>query len=134
MDTLELTLAKDPKKRKRSKFNRQPYLDLTRLVSGYGLCIFCRYAEWNGCYCDDIELHCQHPLPVINGSMDEEHPYDVWSGDSDCWGFRPDRSLQRGGVYIGILLEGNIPHYSESNGGELVAIIPSKRDLENRYW
>jgi hypothetical protein len=132
----ELFLEEMKPKRKRKKLDRTPYRELLKTVTGYGLCIFCKYAEWEGGFCDS-SLTCRHPLSVINdggyGSFD--HPSEVWSGDSDCWGFRPSKgeTVQKVGVYIGILLEGKIPHTSDTFK-ELVAIAPSENDLKNRYW
>lgn len=111
-----------------NKEQRQPYRDLIDLMPrGYGLCNFCKFAQWEGGSCCDADLECTHPLDVINGNgIDEEHPYNVWSGD-DCWGFRPSESLQQIGVALSIMLDGNMAHKSQRFGG-YIAIIPSERD------
>ena len=109
------------------KEQRKPYRELMGLVN-LGLCNCCRFSNFTGSSCCDSELECEHPLEVINGYLNEEHPDNVWSGD-DCWGFRPSYDLQTAGVVVGILLEGNTPHKSQRYG-EYIAIIPSKRDRE----
>ncbi len=106
------------------KIEREPYRYLANLV-GYGLCNFCKYADWSGSSCCDSELECTHPLDIINGYYDEEQPDNVWAGD-DCWGYRHNTDLQKCGAIVGIMLEGNMPHTNRR--GELVAIIPSEAD------
>ena len=101
---------------------REPYRYLAKLVDR-GLCNTCKFAEWDGSSCCELDLMCQHPLPVINGEDDGWQPYNVWLG-GDCWGFRPSRSLAEWGAEVGIMLEGNMPYTNKR--GELVAIIPTK--------
>jgi hypothetical protein len=98
---------------------RQQYLDLIGLTN-YGLCHFCKYAERDGYSCCEAELECNHPLAVINGE-DNDNPDNAYEG-ADCWGFRPGMPMEEIGEVVGIVLEGNIPHYSRT--GELIAIIP----------
>ena len=106
---------------------REGYLYLVR-IGGYGLCSFCKYADWQGSSCCDAELYCDHPLPVLN--EDEDLTCNVSSG-SDCWGFTPTKTLQQIGVVIGISMEGNHPHTNRK--GETVAIIPTEED-KSHYW
>ena len=72
-----------------------------------GLCNFCQYAEWLGYYCEDAELDCHHPLEVIRDYSD-----GIWEGD-DCWGFRPEYSLEDITYMIGIYLRGKYPDMSQ---------------------
>ena len=89
------------------------YLDLILLVKGRGLCNACKFSYWEGWVCSEMDLICKHPLPVINGSgYNEEHPDQVWGEGADCWGFRPDQTLQEVGEWVGILMEGDILHPS----------------------
>ena len=101
---------------------RKIYRDLIKESDGWGLCNFCRYAEWCGSCCD-ADLDCIHPL-----SDKSPDCWDVWQGD-DCWRFRPRCSFQEIGVMVGIRLEGNNPHHSKTYG-EIIAIIPSENDLK----
>ena len=107
---------------------REPYLYLANFPDeGYGLCTFCKYAEWDGYSDCDGSLECKHPLISIN--EDEDRLNAVWGEGADCWGFRPKYSLQHIGTFASIRAEGNIPHRSETYK-QLIAIIPSKRDRE----
>ena len=107
--------------------DRKAYLDLIGLTNGRGLCNACRFAEWSGSVCSEMDLICKHPLPAINGSgLNEDHPYDVWGEGADCWGFRPAQTLQEVGEWVGIILEGNMPDRDKK--GRLVAIVPSEND------
>ncbi len=109
------------------KEQRKSYRDLIDLMpTGYGLCSFCKFASWEGGSCCEAELECEHPLDIINGEQDEEHPWNVWAGD-DCWGYRPNKSLQEIGIIVSITMTGNNAHKSQRYG-EYVAIIPSGRD------
>lgn len=57
----------------------------------FSLCHICRYVEWTGS--SDIDgPRCRHPVKRL--SEDWDHTDDVWSGD-DCWGFRPDGTLEQ---------------------------------------
>lgn len=79
---------------------RVPYLALAKVVPGYGLCTFCRFAEWIVEYCGaEAALDCKHPLWRVN-----ERSYDVWEG-GDCWGFRPLFTLAGAADAMGILLQ-----------------------------
>ena len=113
-----------------NKQQRAPYLFLANFPrEGWGLCNWCRFAEWSGDCCA-AELECQHPLEVINGKdwRTEEHPNNVWGDGADCWGFRPKCSLQEMGVVVGIRASGYMAR--KNKYGEWVAIIPSQRDRE----
>ncbi len=105
---------------------RQIYRDIAN-IGDLGLCNFCKFASFSGNSCCDSELECEHPLPIINGDEDGEQPYNVWSG-SDCWGFRPDRSLQECAILASIYHDNNVPHQNKK--GEWVAIIPNESDKE----
>ena len=86
-----------------NKEQRAPYLFLANFPDeGWGLCNWCKYAEWDGWDCCDSELDCRHPLDAVNGSGcgPEEHPGEVWGEGADCWGFRPKGSLQELGVVV----------------------------------
>jgi hypothetical protein len=110
-----------------NKEKRQPYRDLINIIPvGYGLCNFCKFAEWDGGDCCSMDLTCTHPLPIINGYINEEHPYDVWQG-ADCWGFRPNITLQQLGIIVSITLDKKNAHWSKSQK-EYIAIIPSEND------
>jgi len=118
------------------KEKRAPYLLLANFPDeGYGLCCFCKYAEWEGWSQCEASLECKHPLDVISGflSYDSDHADAVWGQGADCWGFRPKYSLQYIGMFASIRADGNIPHYSQTHK-ELVAIIPSKRDREEMLF
>ena len=105
---------------------RQPYLDLINMMpGGYGLCHFCRYAEWSGCSCCDADLDCKHGLA---GDWKFPEPDNVWQG-GDCWGFRPSETLQEIGVAVSIMLAGYNAHKSFSQG-EYIAIKPSINDAK----
>lgn len=106
---------------------REPFLYMVKLV-GFGLCNFCKYADWQGSSCCDSELYCEHPLHVL--SEDENIVINAWDG-SDCWGFRNTKTLQEIGVDVGIRLEGNFPYTNRK--GETVAILPTEED-KRRYW
>lgn len=106
---------------------RQVYRDLINMIpAGYGLCNFCKFAEFSGSSCCDSDLECHHPLDSVNGNGIGQEPYDVWEG-SDCWAFRPSVSLQELGKIVSITIIGNNAHKSETYG-DYIAIIPSKRD------
>jgi hypothetical protein len=114
-----------------NKVQREPYLFLANFPEdGYGLCCFCKYAEWSGYSPCDSSLDCKHPLNVINGLLDDgDHSNAVWGDGADCWGFRPKYSLEYIGKFASIRAEGNVPHWS-NKFKELVAIIPSARDRQ----
>ena len=79
------------------KEQRQIYLDLTRLTCGYGLCNFCKHAEWSGYSCCEADLNCTHPLYYrFDGKsiLSFDHASEVWGEDKDCWGFSPSRSVE----------------------------------------
>lgn len=105
---------------------RKIYLDLINSTS-YGLCNICKFAEWEGYCSSEANLNCTHPLEAISQGDYGDHPYNAWSG-SDCWGFRPNSTLQEVATFAGIVLEGKLPHWNRK--GELLAIIPSERDKE----
>jgi len=108
------------------KNQRQPYLELIDMIpAGYGLCNFCKFAEWDGWSCCDASLNCTHSLSERYGFVD---PGDAWQG-CDCWGFRPKEKLQQIGVAVSIMLFGNNAHKSKSYG-EYIAIIPSNNDKQ----
>ena len=110
---------------------RKPYLYLANFPDeGYGLCNFCKFAEWDGYSDCDCSLECHHPLDSLSGYFDDgDHANAVWGEGADCWGFRPKYTLQHMGVHASIRASGNIPHQSATYK-ELIAIIPSKRDRE----
>lgn len=114
---------------------RQKYLNLLEPVEGhYGLCTFCKFAEWTGGMCDS-DLFCTHPLPIINegdGRSFSSHPHEVWGEGVDCWAFRPSRKFEEIAMFVGIFLEGNIPHISDTYS-EIIAIIPSQSEKE-LFW
>jgi len=93
-------------------------------IGGLGLCNFCKYASFSGNCCDS-ELECEHPLPIINGEKDEDHPYNVWSG-SDCWGFRPSLDLHTCAIQASICHDGNTPFLGRNN--EWLAVVPNKSE------
>ena len=99
---------------------RGAYLDLLGLTDGYGLCNFCKFSDFEG-DCDASYLNCKHPLPVINGDIDEEHTSNVWGSHHDCWGFRPSTPLREVGEFVGICLEGKSPVYNQK--GELGYLV-----------
>ena len=102
------------------KEGREPYLVLAGIVPGIGLCVYCRYAEWEGSFCE-AELMCAYPLPVINGGEDDgEHCRNVWGGGDDCWGFPPRHDLQTCGIIVSIYAEGLMPHFGR---GKWVGVI-----------
>lgn len=70
-----------------------------------GLCCWCRYALWSGS-CDDAELECEHPLPVISDC--DCHSWDVWQG-GDCWGFRPRYKYNDIVDAMGLVIQGEYP-------------------------
>jgi len=108
------------------KIQREPYLFLANFPDeGYGLCCFCKYADWEGWSECEASLECKHPLEAIRD--DDEHSNAVWGEGADCWGFRPKYNLQYIGKFASIRAEGNIPHWSNTYK-ELVAIIPSGRE------
>jgi hypothetical protein len=53
----------------------------------------------------------------------EDHASLVWQG-ADCWGFRPNITLQQLGIIVSIISDGNNAHWSKSKK-EYIAIIPS---------
>lgn len=115
-----------------NKTEREPYLILANLTSeGWGLCNWCKYAEWSGWSCCEGELECKHPLDVINDGRypHYDHPNEVWGEGADCWGFKPLYSLQECGVIASIRAKGQIVHKSKRYG-EWIGIIPSERDKE----
>lgn len=108
---------------------RQIYRQLIDMIpAGYGLCNFCKFAEFDGNSCCDSDLECTHPLDSVNGNDIGKEPYDVWEG-ADCWAFRPNVSLQELGEIVSITITGNNAHKSQTYGG-YIAIIPSKRERE----
>lgn len=106
---------------------RQAYRNIIELMpAGYGLCNFCKYAVWSGeSYCEGALEDCDHPL---SDRFNFPDPGEVWGG-CDCWAFRPKETLQEMGIALGIMLEGNNPHYSNTHGG-IIAIIPSANDRQ----
>ena len=109
------------------KEKRQVYRDLINMIpAGYGLCNFCKFAEFIGNSCCDGDLECKHPLDCINGEGIGQEPWDVWAGE-DCWAFRPNISLQELGEIVSIVFTGNNAHLSKTYGG-YIAIIPSEQD------
>ncbi len=115
------------------KVQRQIYLDLIGMISmGYGLCNFCKFAEWEdiGGSCCEADLDCTHPLIKLEKYGFPE-PSDVWQG-SDCWCFRPNISLQQLGVIVDITSQHLNAHYSK-NKHEYIAITPSKRDKQEGF-
>ena len=66
------------------------------------LCIMCRYARWLGGGCCDSELDCQHGLELI-----KESSQDVWGGN-DCWGFRPETTLDKIVEWISHRMQGEM--------------------------
>ena len=99
---------------------RKVYIDLTDLVHR-GLCNVCKFAEWTGYSCSEMDLDCKHPL---NEEFELIEPSDAWQGD-DCWLFRPNQKPHEIAEWVGIILEGNIP---DRRNGELVAVIPNDND------
>ena len=67
------------------------------------LCYFCKFARWSGS-CEDPELECEHPLLR---PWDCWEPDEVWQG-SDCWGFRPDVSIELAAEWVGQRLQGKL--------------------------
>lgn len=102
-----------------NKTKRQIYIDLTELVHR-GLCNCCKFAEWEGWSCCEMDMTCTHPL---EGRLGFPDPVDSWQG-CDCWAFRPAQSPSEVAAWVGIILEGNIP--DRDNNGELIAVIPNK--------
>ena len=103
------------------KEKRQDYRNLISASDvGFGLCNFCKFAEWEGGSCCDSDIKCTHQLQIIN-----EVAGDVWEG-SDCWAYRPDRTFSEIAEVVGIYLQGCYSH--KNKNGELVAIIPSESD------
>ncbi len=112
-----------------NKVQRQPYLDLIRMMpGGYGLCNFCKFAEWEdiGGSCCEADLNCTNTL-MKTEKYGFPNPEDVWQGD-DCFCFRPRESLQQIGVAVSIMYSGFNAHKSKSKG-EYIAIQPSKNDI-----
>ena len=110
---------------------RKSYLELINMMpAGYGLCNFCKFADWTdiGGSCCEADLDCTHPL-IMKEEYGFPEPMDVWQG-SDCWCFRTKTKLQQIGVIVSILLAGYNAHYSKSQK-EYIALIPSKKDIEN---
>jgi hypothetical protein len=92
-------------------------------IGGMGLCNFCKFASWSGSCCDS-ELECEHPLLAVSGKENDND--NVWGGGGDCWGFRPNKSLEECGIQASIYHDKNIPHLNRK--GEIVAIIPNEDD------
>lgn len=117
-----------------NKEQRAPYLAITQLTPGRGLCCFCKHAEFSGS-CTEVDGECHHPLTTtawryFEPTMWEDRMSLVWGENQDCWGFQPDRPLTEIAACVSIILAGNIPQMED---GELVAIIPNKNDLEAGY-
>ncbi len=93
---------------------RRAYQAVAR-VGNLGLCNFCKYAEFDGSYCDST-LYCNHTLPKIS-----ENATEVWFDGNDCWAFRACYDLQTAGIIASISAEGLIPHFGR---GEWVGVIP----------
>ncbi len=95
------------------KAQREIYLVLATeplprpFYSGLGLCNLCQFAEWSGCWRKDSDLTCHHPIWAVQENADE-----VWAG-SDCWGFRPEYSLEDTVDKIGVCLQGHYPDMSK---------------------
>lgn len=86
---------------------REPYVALAHAPNEYsGLCNFCVYQVGSGgspCYEDGGDSECIHPLDAIKyGPAEYGDPYD-------CWGFRPQYSLQMTADLVGILLRQEFP-------------------------
>ena len=96
---------------------RAPWLALTRVQlpkpfdGNMGLCHFCKYANWIGS-CQEPDLDCKHPLEAIAEGDWGDHPFNVWTG-SDCWGFRPKKSIEVSADIVGLFLQGKGPYFEE---------------------
>lgn len=91
---------------------RLGYLGLTEVELPNGgnpiMCSFCRYAEWQGWSCKERYAECHHPLMDRSWSferMTEGLTADDGCG-TDCWGFRPDVSIETAADIVGIWLQG----------------------------
>lgn len=116
-----------------NKEKRQPYHELINMMPcGYGLCNFCKFADWEdiGGSCCEADLNCTHPV-IMKEKYGFPEPCDVWAGD-DCWCFRPLKkaTLQNLGIIVWIMYQGYNAHWSKSKQ-EYIAIKPSKNDIEN---
>jgi hypothetical protein len=115
------------------KEQRQPYIDLIHMFyNGYGLCNFCKFADWidNGGSCCEADLDCTHPV-IKKENYGLPEPIEVWQG-ADCWCFLPKESLQQIGVAVSITYDGYNAHKSKSKG-EYIAIKPSKKDIAEGF-
>lgn len=88
------------------KHQREIYLVLAEEVN-CGIAPFCKYSscEGSGSICDGGECYhvCEHPLSVIN-EQEGDHGIPCEEPGVDCWGFRPDYSLQDIADIVGIIL------------------------------
>lgn len=79
---------------------RLPYVELANEIC-WTLCSFCRYADWQGCGCDDGWMECKHPVPAISdpvGNGPGPEPGD------DCWGFRAALNVSDMADVVGLVL------------------------------
>lgn len=114
-----------------NKEQRAPYLFLANFPrEGWGLCNWCKFAEWDGYSCCESMLICKHPLDVINDGRypHYDHPNEVWGEGADCWGFRPTATLQEMGEVASIRAQGYFAH--KNKNGIWRAIAPSEDDKE----
>lgn len=65
---------------------RLVYLELANTVDNC-ICTWCNYAAWEAEGCCEGYSICEHPLEIVTDTMECIEP------GSDCWGFRPDLSL-----------------------------------------
>ena len=95
------------KQKENRKMKRAAYWGLAQVpipMWGYSpqtLCAFCRYAKWDG-MCNERECECCHPL----GRALEYASIDVYESCSDCWGFRPDVSVDTATEMVSAWLRG----------------------------
>lgn len=86
---------------------REHYLVLLDACDDVSLCLFCKYAPWYGDSCESSELECLHTLDVVS-----EGSFEVWVGQQDCWGFRPDVSREDAVDICGIFLRGEFLNWN----------------------
>ena len=71
-------------------------------------CVFCRYAESQGCRDGVI---CRHPLEVV-----EEVEEDVYCTGKDCWAFRPIIGISDIADIVGLVLSEDFRDWSWVRG------------------
>ena len=101
MKTYEARMRRLRRKERNLKI-RNLYIDMTGMTGGV-LCVFCKFAEWEGGCCGESYAICKHPIEEVSNEV-----YGLCEGMepfSDCWGFREKYPRELAVNIVGVILQ-----------------------------